>query len=664
MTSWIEAVPAFAVALLILAVPGAAVLAALRIRGLIALCLAPAVSVSVLAVSAIVAPLIHLSWGIPVVLLGTAIAAGAAWAARRCIPALNSIEAVSGPRSRVGLTAGIIGALTALAITTLLLILVAPTPEQFTQGYDSVFHLNATAHAVETGNASSFAVSSFILPTIQSSFYPGAWHGLVSLLAIVTGISVPAATNLMWLAVAGLVWPLSGMFLTRVLFGARPLLLVSAGALAAAFPAFPWLLLQYGSAYPNALSNALVPVGIALVLLILRPANHHGLEPAQALTLVILFLPGAITAQPNGVFSVLLVLTPLLAYLIYSWLRAGFGRSRRTGWLRIALLVLAVGAVAGILSVLPQIRSLFSYTSPAFLFFPLALIRNFTHAPAPIWFPALALTALVLVGIRAGFRRPGLRWLPAALVLLTLTYPLSAGTNLTPANIAMAPWWDNPERIAALMPLLAVPLAALGLVRLVDWLGANGRARKLSPTLWQRKGKVAAAASLAVVLAFSNPGLWQMKGQVEIMFEVPPEPNGLAQIDAQELALIHRLGDYTTADDVIANNPYNGSALAMVLAGRHMLFPYSSQGDLNSDLYTLRFWLNRVGSDQDVCAAAKRQGVSYLLDFGTDYIPAFNDPRSLYPGITLAGDSEAFTLVASEGHAKLYKLTTCGGVKL
>ncbi|MDD0859831.1 hypothetical protein NHF46_23340 [Arthrobacter alpinus] len=403
-------------------------------------------------------------------------------------------------------------------------------------------------------------------------------------------------------------------------------------------------MLQYGSVYPNSLSNALVPVGIALVLLIVRPANHRGLQPAQALTLVILFVPGAITAQPNGVFSILLVLTPLLAYLLYSWLRTGFTHNRRQGWIRVAVVLLAAGAVAAALLTLPQIRSLFSYTSPAFLFFPLALIRSFTQAPAPIWFPALALTALVLVGLRAGFRRPGLRWLPAGLALLTLTYPLSAGTNLTPANIVMAPWWDNPERIAALMPLLAVPLAALGLVRLVDWLGIKGRARNLSPALWQRKGKVAAAASLAVVLAFSNPGLWQMKGQVEIMYEIPAEPNGLAQIDAQELALIHRLGDYTTTDDVIANNPYNGSALAMVLAGRHMLFPYSSQGDLNSDLYTLRFWLNRVGSDQDVCAAAKRQGVTYLLDFGTNYIPAFNDPvrsipASRWPGIPMPSPS-------------------------
>ncbi|MEV8180550.1 DUF6541 family protein [Specibacter sp. NPDC078692] len=664
MTSWIEAVPAFVVALLILALPGAAVLAALRIRGLMALCLAPTVSVSVLAVSAIVAPLINLRWGIPVVLVGTAVATAAAWVARRFIPALNSIEAVSGARSRVGLSAGAIGALTALSITTLLLLLVARTPEQFTQGYDTVFHLNASANAVDTGNASSFAISSFILPTVKSSFYPGAWHGLVSLLAIVTGISVPAATNLMWLAVAALVWPLSAMFLTRVLFGARPLLLVSAAALAAAFPAFPWLLLQYGSAYPNSLSNALVPVGIGLVLLVLRPAKHHGLEPVQALTVVALFLPGAVTAQPNGVFSILLVLTPLLGYLIYAWLRTGFSRSHLHGWVRVALLVCALGVAAAALYTLPQIRSLFSYTSPAFLFFPLALIRNFTHAPAPIWFPALALTALVLIGVRAGFRRPGLRWLPAALVLLVFTYPLTAGTNFVPANIAMAPWWDNPERVAALMPLLAVPLAALGLVQAMDWLGSKAKSRNLSPALLQRKGNVAAAAGLVVVLALSNPGLWQMKGQVGIMFEVPAEPNGLAQIDAQELALIHRLPNYTSVDDVIANNPYNGSALAMALAGRQMLFPYSSQGDLNEDLYTLRFWLNRVGSDPDVCAAAKRQGVTYLLDFGTDYIPAFNDPRSLYPGITLAADSDAFTLVANEGHAKLYKLTTCGGIRL
>ncbi|POH75146.1 DUF6541 family protein [Arthrobacter glacialis] len=668
MSSWFEALPAFVVALLMLALPGGAVLLALRVRGLMALCLAPAVSVSVIGVSAVVAPLIHLPWNVAVVLLGTAVAAGAGWMARRFIPALSAVSPAHSPaqdhKANTGVGAAAAGVLVALAMTTAILTLVASNPEQFTQGYDSVFHLNATAYAAETSNASSFAISGFILPTVKTVFYPGAWHGLASLLAIVTGVSIPAATNIMWLAVAGVVWPLSCVFLTRVLFGTGRTLLISAAVLAAAFPAFPWLLLQYGSAYPNALSNALVPLGIGLVLLIIRPSAHTGLHPAQALTVVVLFMPGAVMAQPNGIFSILLVLTPLLAYLIFAWLRTGFRRSRRHGWNRLGLLILVTAVAAAAMLAVPQIRSLFGYTSPAFLFFPLALLRNFTHAPAPIWFPALALTALVLLGVRAGFRSPGLKWLAPALVLVAFTYPLATGTNASLANIVMAPWWDNPERIAALMPLLAVPLAALGMVKLVEWLIGRFPTFFIRTGLRETKGRATTAAVLVVVLAFSNPGLWQIKDQVGVMYRVPAEPDGLAQVDAHELALIHRLGNYTTKNDVIANNPYNGSALAMALAGSRMLFPYSSQGDLNPDLYTLRFWLNRVGSDQEVCSAAKRQGVTHLLDFGTDYIPAFNDPRSLYPGITLAPDSDAFTLVASEGHARLYKMTLCGGVPI
>lgn len=662
MTSWLQALPAFLVALLILGVPGALVMWSLRIRGLAAITLTPAVSVSILGVSAIVAPLLHLPWNFPVVLLGTAITMAAIFILRRFFPAV----ATSAPRDKKGTVGvGLVGVLTAMILTTTFLVLVAANPEQFTQGYDSVFHLNATQYAVENSNASSFAISRFILPNAPNSFYPAAWHGLASLLVILTGISVPAATNVMWLAVSAVVWPLSCVFLTRVLVGNNRTVLVAAGALAAAFPAFPYLLLQYGSAYPNALSNALVPVGIGLVLLIIRPSMHTLLSPAPALVLVALFLPGAILAQPNGVFSILLVLTPLLAFLLFAWLRTGFRRNYRSGFIRVGILLVSSTALMGALLLLPQIRSLFNYTSPAFLAFPLALARNFTHSPDPVTFPAIVLTLLVIAGAWTAVKVYRMRWLAASLVLVAFTYPLTAGTNLTLANQLLAPWWDNPERVAALMPLVAVPLAAMG----IGW-GANYLAvvlaRRSARKTRRRPSQLrvtTAVAGFVVVLAVSNPGLWQMGAAVQSVYNVPPEPNGQAQVDASELDLIHRLDLYTKPTDVIANNPYNGSALAMALAGSHMLFPYSSQGDLTEDMYTLRFWLNRVGSDQEVCAAAKRQGVTYLLDFGTDYIPAFDNPRSLYPGVTLASGSEGFTLVAKEGHAALYKLTLCAGVK-
>ncbi|WP_353848889.1 DUF6541 family protein, partial [Arthrobacter sp.] len=189
---------------------------------------------------------------------------------------------------------------------------------------------------------------------------------------------------------------------------------------------------------------------------------------------------------------------------------------------------------------------------------------------------------------------------------------------------------------------------------------AAGRRRSALYAM-RRLGTTTAAGGIAVVVALGNPGLWQAQGAVAAAYHLPAEPDGVAQVDRDELTLIHRLDALTGPDDVIANNPYNGSALAMALAGRHMLFPYSSQTDVDKDLYKLRFWLNQVGRDPKVCAAARRKGVTYLLDFGTSYIPAFDNPRSLYPGVTLAPDSPAFTVVATEGHARLFKLTSCAG---
>jgi len=666
VTSWFEAAPAFLAALLTITIPGGIVVAVLRLRGLVAVCLAPAISVSIVGVSAIVAPWIHLRWGWPVVLLGTAVTAVAAYLARRFIEPLRAVQPAPG---RGTVAAGVVGVIVGLGITTAVLTGAASNPEQFTQGYDSVFHLNATENAVMRGDASSFDISSFILPNIKTAFYPGAWHGFASLLISLTNISVVAATNIMWLVVAGVVWPLGCVFLARILAGENRAMLVSAGALAAAFPAFPYILLSYGSEYPNTLSNALVPIGIGVVLLILRPAAHAPVGPAMALALVALFLPGLLLAQPNGVFSILLVLTPLLLVMLYDWAHAGFRRSRRNGWLRIAALVVAAGLMFAGGMRIPQIQSLFNYTSPAFLFLPLAALRSFTQAPDPVWFPAVALTLLMLLGLRLIVKQHGMRWMSVAVFLVIMGYPLTTGTNNKIANFVMAPWWDNPERVAALLPLVAVPLSAMGLGWVATWLMArlrrrfagNRPERRRLRLLAARAGAPTAAAVLAVVVTFTNPGLGQIAQAVASAYNVPPKPNGVAQIDAQELALIHRLDQLTTPQDVIANNPYNGSALAMALAGRKMLFPYASQTDISSDLFQMQFWLNRVGQDPTVCAAAKRLGVTYLLDFGTDYIQAFNNPISLYPGVTLAPDSGAFTLVAQNGHAKLYKLTKCAG---
>ena len=79
--SWFDTVPQFVLAAALLFVPGLAVGAAARLRGFRVVALAPGISVSVVAIAAIVAPFGGIRWSLPPVLVITAILAGLAFAA-------------------------------------------------------------------------------------------------------------------------------------------------------------------------------------------------------------------------------------------------------------------------------------------------------------------------------------------------------------------------------------------------------------------------------------------------------------------------------------------------------------------------------------------------------------------------------------------------------
>ena len=87
-------------------------------------------------------------------------------------------------------------------------------------------------------------------------FYPAGWHALVALVVQLSGATIPAAINAVTLVVSAVAWPLGILLLTRTLFGRSPVLAVSAGLLAASLPVFPILLMDYGVLYPYQLGLA------------------------------------------------------------------------------------------------------------------------------------------------------------------------------------------------------------------------------------------------------------------------------------------------------------------------------------------------------------------------------------------------------------------------
>lgn len=656
MTSAYQAVPAFLVALSILVLPGAAVMAVLRIRGFAAVALIPVVSISIVGVSAIVGPLLGMDWGWSVPAVGLAVVLVALLFLLRLLPALQTEQAQRNWELHL-LRWGLAGAAVAALAITARFFLAVENPEQITQNYDTVFHLNSVRYVLDQANASSWFVNEFSRPGADKpAFYPGVWQGLVSLVVQLSGVSIAAATNVMWLAGAVIVWPLSALFLTRVLVGPRVVALAASGVLAAAFAAFPFQLLYYGTVYPNGLSTSLLPVGVALTLVILKQGRSAPLSPGTAWLLLILYLPSQALSQPNGLFSIVFLLTPLLLFLLFRWLKSGFARSPTAGQVRILLTVVAVVVGLVLLFTSPKMRGLSQWAHPKSMPFIEALWRAATNFPDPAWTPALILTALVLGGLYLLARYDARSWLIASWALTVVVYGLAIGSNNDVGNALISPWYGNPDRLAALMAVIGVPLAAVAVAWLIRVVALRSRG-------WLVGWRAPLGAILAVtVLAAASPTLWQINSRMAEAFYVPDSPQDYKQLDVDELALLQRLDTLTPPDAVLANNPWNGSALAVALANRDVVFPYMSMSALDNDRLLLSKRLDDVGTSPRVCAAAQRLGVSYLLDFGDDLIAAaYVEGKRRYPGIDAAAESDAFELVASEGHAKLYRLTSCAG---
>src|ERR1035437_2366043 len=79
-----------------------------------------------------------------------------------------------------------------------------------------------------------------------------------------------------------------------------------------------------------------------------------------------------------------------------------------------------------------------------------------------------AFGAATLWGFYRLFKVPRLRWLLVSHGFLVFLYMLSAATTGWLTRELTGFWYDDPQRVAALIPMTAVPLAALGITSGAD----------------------------------------------------------------------------------------------------------------------------------------------------------------------------------------------------
>lgn len=648
--TWLAVVPLVLVTLLALFVPGLAATAPLRLRWLPWLAIAAPVSVAAITFGGIISGATGLRWGLLPVLIATALLAALAFGLRlatdRVVRRFDLEPAEPAPTGQPrpwwtlgGLAVGAVG-FGAIALGMI------GRPDAFSQTFDNIFHLNAIRWILDTGNASSTAFHMTSAGT-ENTYYPLGWHDTIALVLQLTGRADPVlGTNAMILAVGAVVWPLSCLLLTQSIVRPGAIALLGTGALSVSAAAHPFLLLHFGVLYPNWLALCMAPAVLGLLVQLLRLAPDADRAPLrQALPAAGLAGIGTAAAHPN----ITLTLLAIGVVLVAAWALAPAPdhglRPTRRGRLLIAA---ATAVLIGLLWLRlrpPADAGLWQATRT----FPEGLGEAILVAPVgmPI---NLAFAAVVSIGCYLVLRTRRNWWLLGAHLLLVFLWLFAgAGPSGRIREMLIGVYYSDPFRLAALLPLTAIPLGVLALHHYGEALVERFADRAGD---WLRPVVAIVITALLGGVAFSGPIGGRTIADLGKEYRLT---NSSPLVNANEYALLMRVRDLVPADAVIATNPWNGSSMVYALTGHpttttHVLY------EISPEVEVINQELDELADNPAVCPVVRELDVRYVLDFGTREVHGQRHP---YLGFDDLAEAPGFKLIAEEGRARLYEVTGC-----
>jgi hypothetical protein len=626
---WLGQVPAFLIACALLLLPGLPAALLLRLRGVLLLGGAIVVSLASVGAGSLLAPMIGLRWSmVPVLLVAAVIAAvaGALWFVRR-----SSAGPVRGGDGR-GVWVGVGTA----AIGWILILLVGISgSEHPTQLYDGLFHLNAVEFVLKNGDASPFHMT-MVLPGATSTFYPTLWHALVALIVPFASAVVPA-TNVMTIATIAVVWPVALATLTGVLFPRHHAAAAWAPLVAFGFSVFPLGFLNWGVLYPNLIGTLQIPLVLAFVVL----ACRRGLPWAQRLGLAltaVAAMGATALGHPSALLGAIALLVPFAAWR--AWLVA------KSGGTRTRVIVVIAGVATAVV---------------------LIAVWRFANVTTNEWMPNSTLAAalgevaflspvgratgllvglLAFIGIWTAVKNR--RWwilgsyaVAIALFLAATWLPL-----LQLRSSIVGVWYDDTTRVAALLGVLGLPLAALGAAVIMDWIRAQREQGRTT--------RAVAVVVIGVLLAAThlNAVVNDVRYMRNVSFRFDAHSQGLS---AEEAELFSAASAELGPDSLVIGDPLTGAALLYAYTGHDVVFPHVT-GKYGADAENLARSLN-TGSAA-VCESLERLGVTHVLDFGDREL--YENHFTTYDGLHDLASVPILTEVARVGDdATLYEVTDC-----
>lgn len=670
---WIAILPAILVGAALLIVPGAVLGYAIGLRGFAPIGVAAPISTGIIASAGVV-----LKWlGLPFVpenillyaVVGVLVLAApfAIGRATRLIRPRRD-PALDWRSLGTGLVALVVGAAVGVRLTLLLV----GGPEEISQLWDNVYHLNEIWHIVNTHNGSIYWANEILVGIGSPAYYPNAWHAVAATTVMLTGVDVPAAANIMVLLQNALVTVSGTVFLAQTLGSRGWVRQTAAGLMASAFSAFPLIPLTQGTLYPYGYGLSLLPAAMAILVHLVGMATRPRQRRVAAAVATCVVILGVGMSHPSAILSLWGISVVLSAAWLLHWL---LGPS--SGWRKL----LGAAAIAGValvnahffvwgwLTLRPGIvagpgRCLFDTCIGATQAIKQWLVQDqFTR-----W-PLFLLGALILVGAWAALSRRQY-WAIAIWLVSGAMWVIGADSQEAPLReLLNGVYFTDTFRIAALAAVCAIPLAVMGVDELV---GLAQRPINALDRLVKRRhrdvlritdprdserpsGLLATALSaglVALILIATQSALAPHIAKRSENYRYSADSQ-LLTTDERDLLL--RLDRYVPPDAKIFVAPETGAALAYAFANRQVV-PYYMFSVRTPAIEEVRKYFQNPAHHDAVCAAIAEMGVSYILDFGTHVV---NDRKWTWNGIENLA-APFVEVVATRGEARLLKITLCG----
>ena len=654
--TWISVTPQIFTALCIIFVPGAVLaFVGFRLRWMAALAVSPVLSVSLVSLAAVGAGAAGIRWSLLPVAVLTLVATGVVGLLRIWWTKKHAQE----PREASDPTIHLVEAVAVLGAAALVgrrLIYAFGSPENFSQTFDNIFHLNAIQYIADTGSASSLTIGGMT----GIGFYPAGWHGLVSLVHSLAAGPIPVSVNAVNLVIGAVVWPLGCIFLVQQIAGRRTVPTLLAGVLAGAFGAFPLLLVDFGVLYPNFLGVSLIPAVLGILLSVLGLVRRSGPLPFQWL-LLLAALPGLGLGHPSAVLAVTAFSVPLVIAAVIRRVRVELSRNRLP-WAGLYVLIFVLYGV-GVVRLWHVVRP----AADTLIWLPYqtqAQAIGEVTASAPLGSPtSWGVMILTLLGLAAVVLRRARWWTAGIWVVGGFLYVVATGgVDGDFRDLITGGWYTDNYRLAALLPVAVLPLAAVGGTFAVD--GLNRR-------IWQpgmqglaaRGWKADAVRAVTAVAVLGVVAVTALATQRQNVRDAAVSAAGNYKltdesplVSRDEYELMERLPGEIEDGAELVGNPWNGSSLVYAIAGERpmQLHTISALSPEEQEIYAD---LRNALTDPGVCDALREANVEYVLDFGDQEIHGGDHP---YPGLEDIASSGTVELVDAQGDAKLYRITACG----